>query len=673
MLNLGKLREVIKKEFLTLIRSRFSSLIVIIGPLLIVFMVGLAFDTSGYHNIKLAVYSDEYSELTESYIDALSDNAYRVFKLSSQEECIQAVRSGTHHACIIFSPDLRVEADSNSSIDIYIDNSQLNLAGLIQDAIFKKISNRTTELSQSLSQKLLDVFEDINDELTIRKKSIIALTTQNDELITTTNSIISSSQGMTVDFDISDFKVLELSSAISSASRSFSQYGEIIDDSVSDLMSSLEEIESEASSLNINESYKSALYSAIDSAKELASNISNEDSFELVQSNIASLSSYVSSIENQLESLASEISSMNEARNKLISQTQAMKQTLVNQLSKIMEIQAGINAIEDMIADIEIKDSELISQPIKTTVSPVLVNETHLSYLFPNLLVLIVMFVSLLLSSTLVQMERNSKAHFRNLIIPSNKTVFSLGTFLVTLLLVLIQIMIILSITALVFKTAIFSNLHFILLISALSSSFFILLGIIIANLFRSEETSLMAALVVGLILLLLSGTLIPLESMPQNIRKVTEFSPFVLTYNTYRDMILFKSTFSTISSELGYMTLFLLILASLVFFMQGLFERLSLNLHIRRHVPFKVAGKEIQGRKKLKSVFVKESKQMVYLRSLVDDCNNLLSKPHLTASDIAKAKKMYINMLNIYDSLPLSERKKIFPELNEIYKKINQ
>ncbi|MDI3474106.1 MAG: type transport system permease protein, partial [Candidatus Woesearchaeota archaeon] len=454
MLNLGKLREVIKKEFLTLIRSRFSSLIVIIGPLLIVFMVGLAFDTSGYHNIKLAVYSDEYSELTESYIDALSDNAYRVFKLSSQEECIQAVRSGTHHACIIFSPDLRVEADSNSSIDIYIDNSQLNLAGLIQDAIFKKISNRTTELSQSLSQKLLDVFEDINDELTIRKKSIIALTTQNDELITTTNSIISSSQGMTVDFDISDFKVLELSSAISSASRSFSQYGEIIDDSVSDLMSSLEEIESEASSLNINESYKSALYSAIDSAKELASNISNQDSFEAVESNIASLSSYVSSIENQLKSLASEISSMNEARNKLISQTQAMKQTLVNQLSKIMEIQAGINAIEDMIADIEIKDSELISQPIKTTVSPVLVNETHLSYLFPNLLVLIVMFVSLLLSSTLVQMERNSKAHFRNLIIPSNKTVFSLGTFLVTLLLVLIQIMIILSITALVFKTA---------------------------------------------------------------------------------------------------------------------------------------------------------------------------------------------------------------------------
>ncbi len=672
MLNFRSLLEVVKKELKVLIRSKSSSLIVILGPLLIIFMVGLAFDTSGYHNIKLAVYSEEYSDLAESYISKLSSNAYRVFKVSSEEECISLVKAGTHHACIVFSPNLRIGNQTKSQINIHIDNSKLNIAWLIKDTIFQRISNRSQEISQSLSQILLDTFDEINDELSIRKKSVISLTTKNDELITDANDIISAGQGIKVDIDESKFKTSEFSSSISSASSIFSQYKNEMEDSVSSVVSSINAIQSEAEDLNINDTLKQSLYNAISSAKTQASNISHQDTYESAQSKLSALSSYVDAIKTELTSLKTEISDMTESKNELLSQAQGMKQKLVDQLGKIMEIQQGINTIEQKIANLEVKDSDVISEPIETKVSPVVVKESHLSFLFPNLLVLIVMFVSLLISSTLVQMERSSKAHFRNLITPSNNLFFTFGSFLVTLLVVLIQIIIVLGITDLVFQTAIFSNFHYIMLISLVSSSLFILLGIIIAGIFNSEETSLMATLAVGLVLLLVSGTILPLETMPSNVKAVTELSPFVLSYDMYRDMILFKSTFSTISSEMGYMVLYVLVLASLIFIMQNLFDKLSLKLHLRAHVPFKVAGKEISGKKTMKSVFVKETKQMEYLRELIHDCKKILSKKNLGQPDVDKVKKIYVKLLNIYDSLPISERKRVFPEIDKIYKKIS-
>ncbi len=673
MLNLRSLLEVIKKELKVLIRSKSSSLIVILGPLLIIFMVGLAFDSSGYHNIKLAAYSEDYSELAESYISKLSSNAYRVFKVSSEEECISLVKSGTHHACLIFSPNLRVSNQTKSKIEIYIDNSKLNIAWLIKDTIFQRVSNRSQELSKSLSQVLLNTFEEINDELFIKKKSVIALTTKNDELITDANDVINAGQSITVDVDESKFKTSEISSAISSASSGFSQYKNEVEDSLSTVVSSINAIETQAKSLNINDSLKQDLYTAISAAKSQASNISNQDTYDSAQSKLSSLSSYVNTIKTELARLKSEISEMTQSKNELLSQAQGMKQKLVDQLGKIMEIQQGINSIEQKINNLEVKDSDIISEPIETSVSPIVVKESHLSFLFPNLLVLIVMFVSLLISSTLVQMERSSKAHFRNLITPSNNLVFTFGSFLVTLLVVVIQIIIVLAITDLVFQTAIFSNFHYIMLISVVSSTLFILVGIIIAGIFNSEETSLMATLAVGLILLLVSGTILPLETMPSTMKAITELSPFVLAYNMYRDMILFKSTFSTISSEMGYMLLYVLILASLIFIMQSLFDKLSLKLHLRAHVPFKVAGKEVSGKKSMRSVFVKESKQMEYLRELIHDCKKILTKKNLSQADIDKVKKIYVKLLNTYDSMPVSERKKVFPEIDKIYKQISK
>ena len=60
--------EIIKKDFKLLVRSKSSALVVLLGPLLIIFLVGLAFNTSSMYNLKVSVYSESYSDLTNSVI-----------------------------------------------------------------------------------------------------------------------------------------------------------------------------------------------------------------------------------------------------------------------------------------------------------------------------------------------------------------------------------------------------------------------------------------------------------------------------------------------------------------------------------------------------------------------------------------------------------------------------
>ena len=69
-----KLIEIIKKNFRLLIRSKSSALIVLLGPLLLILLISMAFNTSSLYDIKIGTYSGEYSELSNSIIEKLNQD-----------------------------------------------------------------------------------------------------------------------------------------------------------------------------------------------------------------------------------------------------------------------------------------------------------------------------------------------------------------------------------------------------------------------------------------------------------------------------------------------------------------------------------------------------------------------------------------------------------------------
>ena len=71
-----KLIEIIKKNLRLLIRSKSSALIVLFGPLLLILLISMAFNTSSLYDIKIGTYSDSYSELSNSIINNLNKNEF---------------------------------------------------------------------------------------------------------------------------------------------------------------------------------------------------------------------------------------------------------------------------------------------------------------------------------------------------------------------------------------------------------------------------------------------------------------------------------------------------------------------------------------------------------------------------------------------------------------------
>ena len=61
---MSALLKIIKKNLKLLIRSKGSALIIILGPLLVIFLVGIAFDNLNTFSLNIGTYSERSEEHT---------------------------------------------------------------------------------------------------------------------------------------------------------------------------------------------------------------------------------------------------------------------------------------------------------------------------------------------------------------------------------------------------------------------------------------------------------------------------------------------------------------------------------------------------------------------------------------------------------------------------------
>ena len=175
------------------------------------------------------------------------------------------------------------------------------------------------------------------------------------------------------------------------------------------------------------------------------------------------------------------------------------------------------------------------------------------------------MFVGVLLSSTLIVKEKNLPVYFRNLISPTNDVTFAVSIFISSLLLVLFQTSILLLIASLVFKISIIERFFEIIVLLTLISSIFVLFGMLIGYIFKSEETSTIAGVSMIILFLLFSSVILPIETLPVFIGKVTQFSPFVVSELALRKIMIFNLSFTSVFGELLLLFISIIILFSLV------------------------------------------------------------------------------------------------------------
>ncbi len=495
-----KLFYILSKNLRLLIRSKLSALIFFFGPLLIVLLVALAFNTSNLYDLNVAAYSESYSNLSESIIQDLTESQYNVLKFNSEEECIDTVKSGSFQVCLKFPSALVVDNSANNVIQIFVDNSRLNIAYLISSQVSTRVSVEASELSEDLVTQILTVLDTTNTEVIQSQSLLDSLISENSGLQSSSSSISSDLSGL--DLSYSTYDSSSMDSALSSL----------------------------LSTYNLSSSATST-----------------------IESQINTLESYYSSATSTLDSASSSVSSSSTS-------VSSIKTDLSNQASDLEELEGNLNTVSEGISSLTITNVENIVSPISTDIEPISSNNSFLFYIIPTLLVILIMFVSLLMSSSNIIAEKTSRAYFRNFITPTNFLFFMIGEFMLNMLVLILQTVFIMGILFYFFGELGYSLFLLAALILIVTGAFFILLGMLIGYLFNTKQSVTLATVSAALVMLFFSNTILPLETLSSFTRSIVIYNPFILAESLLKKIFLFNSTFSDLAVQFYILVAFCII-----------------------------------------------------------------------------------------------------------------
>jgi ABC-type multidrug transport system permease subunit len=480
-----KIITIVKKNLKLITRTKSSALIVIFGPLLLILLIGAAFNTANIYGIRVGTYSQSYSSLTNAVIDELHKKRFSTVQIESQEVCIESVRNGIIHVCAIFPPNLAIQ--EGGDITFYVDNSRLNLVYIVLDTLSTIVGSKSKELSTQLTKTIIDALDTADKELK-GQQPVLATLTQ--DTAATEQKITA----LKLDVEAADFSIPA---------------------------SSIPSLESEASRLSTGNNSTDTLTGLVAQVKREIQE--RDDKLNLAANKQLKIKNDLTTVSQLLRGNLNYVSAIGSAADKILADIRNVKTTSITK----------------------------IVSPLTTKIEPIAREKTHLNYVFPTLVVLIIMFVSMMLASTLEIKEKTARVYFKNFITPTSDYTFMISNFITNMIIVVLQIAVLFGVAFYFFKDHLLGMMQNVIIIPLLIATVFILLGMVIGNLFRSEETATLAVISFGFIFLFFSSAILPIETLPEVIRKVAEYNPFFIGERLLNKVLLFESPLKPLMSSL--------------------------------------------------------------------------------------------------------------------------
>ena len=489
---------IIRKNLKLIQRSKSSSLIVLLGPLIIIALVGSAYNTSNIYDIRVGAYSEEYSELANTVLDSLGGQQFSLIKFETKEECLESLKVSETHVCIIIPP--RLQIGDEEALDFHVDQSRVNIVWIVIDALSSKLESTSSEISLQLTSALLGTLRQSHDTIESTRSEFDVLNKKNQE-------VVDALSGVSGSITTANFNILE----------------------------------------------------AVDLGK-----ISQKLDSVIDQNNLSSapfdpVFATISNVKNKTEHLEESLQNITSGA---VQGLEGVQSTLAVSTDTLSSLNTNLDTLQTTISSVTGQRAETVVNPLRTHITPVVVEKTHLSFLFPTLIVLVVMLISLLLSSSLIIREKTSPAFFRNFITPVNDSIFLLGHFFTNLLVLFLQLGIIFAVSSFFFKGRLVPVLGMVFFSLLLIVSLFILIGMLVGYLFKSEETSLLATISLASLFLFFSSTILPLETLPESLKRVANFNPFVISEGILKKIMLFQSSFDVISQALSILFVYILFIS---------------------------------------------------------------------------------------------------------------
>lgn len=157
-----KILTVIGRNLRIYSNSKLSSLIIIMGPLILILIMGAALQDSSLRNIQAGVFSSEESEFKEDFTNRLNEESFLTIPENSLESCKENVINGINHVCIHIekgdSPEI-FPGKLNYDVDVYVDFSKQRIVW----GIISSLQNMVDKESHSIRNSVIkDIKSDVN-------------------------------------------------------------------------------------------------------------------------------------------------------------------------------------------------------------------------------------------------------------------------------------------------------------------------------------------------------------------------------------------------------------------------------------------------------------------------------------------------------------------------------
>lgn len=512
-----KLLKIIAKNFRILFRNKLSSLVILLGPLALIILSGLAFNNLQSFSLNIGVYSEDYNNLTEKVVQAIDVN-YGVEKYSTIEQCQEDVKQRNIHACLLFPAGFEIGNEEKNQITYVIDQSNVNLAWTVSKTISDIVQEESQEISLNMTSGILQKLDDTQAHLAMESQKLSQLINENRDTKTKAGSIEEESQG------IGSITALE------SRVTSLKTYAE---QAVVESKALIEDIKDETNDPAVLDVVEDAEEQILDIEQDI------EDLDNATRFGNETLDELMTSL-NQLDNLRSEV----------VQKIGTINNNLQSSLTKLEEIKSSAQALDNSIENINIRQATGIVTPFTTTIQPVTSEKTQLTYLFPSLLVLVIMLMTVIMASTVTVYEKITPAFFRNSTTPTRDGTFTLSIFLTVVITLIVQLIVVMAASAYFFKLNLLSNLQNISTVLLLLVILFTMLGMLIGIIFKSQETSVVAAISLVAVLFFMSNLILPTETMPEKIQQIAEYNPFVMGEAVVKKAMLFNQGLYQLRAE---------------------------------------------------------------------------------------------------------------------------
>ncbi len=270
----------------------------------------------------------------------------------------------------------------------------------------------------------------------------------------------------------------------------------------------------------------------------------------IIREGVVNTSAHLESV-YELGELESSIASMEEA----LSQMEELKGTSTKEMGSMGDIVSslsdGIYGLKTSTLSAKTVLDMLTSKEPDSIVTPILLEEVkrlsgirRIESIFPALVGVILMFVTVLFSAIVLLKERSSGTLKRTMMSPVSSIELVLSKVALTVLVAIFQVILVYLVGSLAFGLAInWYNLPQSILVAGLMSLSFASIGMIIAIFAESENTAMLASLVICLPLLFLSGIFFPRELMVSEMQAFSTLLPLTQGIKLLESLLLYSQT----------------------------------------------------------------------------------------------------------------------------------